>query len=394
MNRRSFIKTVGCSVALPSLAVAAESAEDAAIRAKIDSHRPSRLAKLPPDFNARVGATHVAGKYHFTKKPFLIEGADKLLELGTRLGKFWFMPTGGGHDYPFNSTWTKAKDFVELAKMDYWEQLFAMPFQTFMLEAHTPEGDSFKQDKPPRFYEKITNDFAEITAHFYKKFRDRDVTIILQHWEGDWLLRGAGQKWNPPPDDWQKRCEQMQKWLAARQAGVTKGRKENSAGAKCRVVHAAEVNRVVDAWKNIPTMTTHVLPGVELDMVSYSYYDAMDSPVTLWKAIEEIRKHAHTSGSFGAHAVCLGEVGIPENEQKNRIAERWDEFLGVALAMDVPYVAHWEVFCNELNPKLTPAPTPPVKRNDDVRGFFLVRPDGSLSESGKYLSDLWHRGEK
>lgn len=420
MNRRSFIKTVGCSVALPSLAAATDSTEDAAIRAKIEAHRPSRLAKLPSDFNARVGATHVAGRYHFTNKPYLIEGAEKLLELGTRLGKFWFMPHGGAHDYPFNSTWTKAKDFVELAKMDYWEQLFSMPFKTFLLEAHTPRCDAFKKDQPQSYYDSITHDFAEITSHFYKKFRDRDVTIVLQHWEGDWMLRGAGQKWNPPPDDWKNRCEQMQKWLAARQTGVTKARQEflegratripdsnnklnstkesgtrigrpSNDGVKCRVVHAAEVNRVLDAWKNIPTMTTHVLPGVELDMVSYSYYDAMGSPVTLWKAIEEIRKHARTSGPFGERAMFLGEVGIPENEQKDRIRERWDEFLGVALAMNIPYVAHWEIFCNELNAKLTPAPKPPVKNNDDVRGFFLVRPDGSLSESGKYLSELWRR---
>jgi hypothetical protein len=390
MNRRTFLKSVACSAALPSLADAADSPEDAAIRAKIDAHRPSRMAKLPADFNARVGATHVAGKYHFTNKPFLLEGAERLIEMGTRLGKFWFMPAGG-HDYPFNSTWTKAKNFVELAKMDYWEQLFALPFKTIILEAHTLDGDSFKQDKPARFYENITQQFADITAHFYKKFRDRDVTIILQHWEGDWLLRGAGQKWNPPPDDWQKRCEQMQKWLAARQAGVTKSREENSAGAKCRVVHAAEVNRVVDAWKQIPTMTTHVLPSVELDMVSYSYYDAMGSPVTLWKAIEEIRKHARTTGPFGARAVYLGEVGIPEMEQRDRIRERWDEFLGVTLAMNVPYLVHWELYCNELNPKLTPAPKPPVKNNSDVRGFFLVRPDGTLSESGKYLTELWRR---
>jgi hypothetical protein len=391
MNRRLFIKSVGCSVVLPALARGGESPEDAAIRVTIDKHRPSRLAALPPDFNSRVGATHVAGKYHFTNKPFLIEGAEKLLELGTRLGKFWFMPQGGAHDYSFNSTWTKAKDFVELAKMDYWEQLFALPFKTFLLEAHTPEGDSFKKDQPQNFYDRITHGFAEITTHFYKKFRDRDVTIVLQHWEGDWLLRGAGEKWNPPPDDWRKRCERMQKWLGARQSGVTKARNESSSGAKCRVVHAAEVNRVVDAWKNIPTMTTHVLPGVELDMVSYSYYDAMGSPVTLWKAIEEIRKHARTSGPFGQRAVFLGEVGIPENEQRERIRERWDEFLGVALAMNVPYVVHWELFCNELNPKLTPVPKAPVKNNTDVRGFFLVRPDGSLSESGKYLRELWRR---
>jgi hypothetical protein len=198
-----------------------------------------------------------------------------------------------------------------------------------------------------------------------------------------------------PPDDWPQRCEQMAKWLAARQAGVSKARKEfletRSNAVKCRVVHATEVNRVLDGWKNIPTVTSKVLPQVELDLVSYSYYDAMSSPVTLWKAIEEIRRHSRTNGPFGPRAVYLGEVGIPENEQPKNLRQRWDEFLGVMLAMNIPFFAHWEIFCNELNPKLTLTPKPPVKNNSEVRGFYLIRPDGSLSESGTFLHELWNR---
>jgi len=377
---------------LPPLSFSAAPEQDAEIRRKIDAHRPSRLTKLPANFNARVGATHVAGKYHFTSKPFLLEGAEKLIELGTRLGKFWFMPNGAANDYRFNSTWPKTKTFVELATTDYWEQIFVLPFKTILLEAHAANEGGWRADKPQSFYDEVTREFHDLTAHLYKKFRDRDVTIVLQHWEGDWLLRGkAGASWVTPPDDWPKRCEQMAKWLAARQLGVTQARQAAASGAKCRVLHAAEVNRVVDGWKSIPTMTAKVLPQVELDLVSYSAYDAMNNPVTLWRAIEEIRKHTRTTGAFGERTVMIGELGIPENEQPNRLRERWDEFLGVMLAMDVPFFAHWELFCNELNPKVTPAPTPPVKNNADVRGFYLVKPDGSLSESGAYLSELWRR---
>lgn len=390
MNRREFLTSIGCSAALPSLAFGAASEGDDRIQRAIEAHRPSRMTKLPHDFNSRVGATHVAGKYHFTDRPFLIEGAQKLLDLGTRLGKFWFMPHGAARDYSFNSSWGEYKNFVALAKSDYWEQVFAMPFETIILEAHTSFEGSWKSPRPKSFYEELTHEFYELSSHLYKKFRERNVTIILQHWEGDWMLRGrGGEKWDPPPDNWPLLCEQMSKWLAARQAGVSKARAENP--GRCRIAHATEVNRVLDAAKNIPTVMEKVLPHVELDLVSYSYYDAMSSPVTLWKALESIRKNARTNGPFGTRAVYLGEVGIPENEQTNRLRERWDEFLGVALALDIPYVAHWEIYCNELNPKLKPAPKSPVKNNSDVRGFFLVKPDGTLSESGEYLSGLWKR---
>ena len=49
-----------------------------------------------------VGSTHVAGKYNFTDQDYLNEGADKLLELGTRVIKLWFTPKPY-RDYPFNS---------------------------------------------------------------------------------------------------------------------------------------------------------------------------------------------------------------------------------------------------------------------------------------------------
>lgn len=366
--------------------------EQERITALISANRPSRLAALPSDFNRRVGATHVAGKYHLTSKPFLIEGAERLLELGTRLGKFWLTPDRIASSYPFNSQWGRYKNFVELARSEYFSRLLTLPFQTLIFEAHTPIEEGWrKPNRPPEFYAKVTEEFYQLTAHLYRIYRDRDLTMILQHWEGDWLLRGSGVKWNPPPNDWRLRCEQMQRWLAARQAGVTKARQEFGVGAKCRVAHAAEVNRVADAWKCIPTMMEHVLPGIELDLVSYSCYDGLSSPLQLWNCIAEIRRHARTGPLFGKAAVSVGEIGIPENDHPQRLKERWDEFMGVLLAARVEYVAHWELYCNEFKAGLKEKPTASVNDPALMRGFWLVKPDGSLSESGKYFRQLWQK---
>lgn len=358
----------------------------------IAANRPSRLAKLPADFNRRFGSTHVAGKYHLTDKPFLIEGAEKLLELGTRLGKFWLIPRSNESSYPYNSKWDNYDTLADLVRSDYFAQLLAMPFQTLLFEAHAlPEEGWKKAGLPESFYQRVTEEFYQLTAHLYRTCRDRDVTIVLQHWEGDWFMRGAGNLWNPPPPDWQALCERMQRWLIARQAGVNKARAEFGTVAKCRVAHAAEVNRVIDGWKGVPTMTRNVLPGVELDLVSYSSYDGMRDGLTLWRCIEDIRRHARTGPLFGSGAVFVGEIGLPENEQKKLIAERWDDWLGALLAANVPYVAQWELFCNEFNPKLPAKPKAPITDPSQVRGFWLVKPDGSLSESGKYFRALWQQ---
>ena len=362
------------------------------LRRLIAAHRPSRLARLPEGFRRRVGAAHVAGKYHFTTQPFLLEGAARLLELGTRLGKFWLIPRDLERSYPFHHRWDRHDSLVSLARSEPFAQLLALPFETLLFEAHAPVEEAWKSPgRTASFYEAVTAEFYELAAHLYRTCRDRAVTIILQHWEGDWLLRGAGQSWDPPPADWRARCERMQRWLAARQAGVTRARREHGAGARCRVAHAAEVNRVADAWRDIPTMTRAVLPEVELDLVSYSAYDGLADGLTLWRCLEEIRRHARTGPLFGPGAVYVGEIGLPENEQPERVAERWDDWLGALLAAEVPYIVQWELFCNELNPRLTPPPRPPVKDPAQLRGFWLVKPDGTLSQTGRYFHELWQR---
>jgi hypothetical protein len=148
---------------------------------------------------------------------------------------------------------------------------------------------------------------------------------------------------------------------------------------------------VADLWSGIPTMTQHVLPGVELDLVSYSAYDGLRDPLTLWKCLAEIRKHCRTGALYGPEAIYAGEIGIPENDQPNRLAERWDEYLGVFLAAKVKYVVHWELYCNEFSSKLPLRPQRPVKDPAQLRGFWLVKPDGSLSRSGEYFRALWQR---
>lgn len=399
MNRRLFLQQVVCVGAVPAVvarqaaaAAAARPEADPALAQRIAEQRPSRQTRLPADFNSRVGATHVAGKYHLTAKPFLVEGAEKLIELGTRVGKFWFESDNPARSYPFNSRWGRYRSLTELAQADDFQRAFALPFTTIILEANSAAENGWKRPQPESFYQAVTQEYHDVTAHFYRQYRDRAVTFVLQHWEGDWLLRGAGKSWNPPPANWAEPCGQMRQWLAARQAGVTRARAEFGAGARCRVAHAAEVNRVADIWKGLPTMTDRVLPGLELDLVSYSSYDALKDGVTLYQCLQEIRKHARTGPLFGPGAVYVGEIGIPENEQPARLVERWDEFLGAALAANALYVVHWELYCNELNPKIQPAPKPPITDPSQVRGFWLVKPDGSLSLSGNYLRDLWRKG--
>jgi hypothetical protein len=338
-----------------------------------------------------LGTTLVEGQYYLTDRPNLLEGAERMLALGTRVGKFWFEPHRAARDYPWNSHWPAMRTLRDLADSPYWREVFARPFRTLFLETHSPAESGWNAEHDAEYYERITTEWVELVDYLYATHGEKPLTIVLQNWEGDWQLRGLGVLWDSPPTDWSVRCARYARRMAARQAAVTRVR-ANHPGARLRVLHALEVNRVADQWRGIPTLTEHVLPAVEVDLVSYSCYDAMQDGPTLTRAIETIRRFARTTGPLGAGAVCLGEIGIPEMAHPARIPERWRDLLAAARAAGVHWVVQWALYCNESDTRHQPQPKPPVTDPRRLQGFWLVRPDGTLSETGRTLQALW-RGE-
>ena len=201
------------------------------------------------------------------------------------------------------------------------------------------------------------------------------------------LRRSEGGDWaNVSVAEATRRCDAFIGFLSARQRGVERARRQ-AADSSCKVYHAAEVNRVWDGTKGLVTLMTHVLPHVTLDLVSWSSYDGMHSAVAAWQGIELIRHHMRPSPVFGRNAVFVGEIGKPEQgASKAEIVEFWDRAMGVCFAMDLPWLVHWELYCNE--PKDGTKSDRLPRKAEEMRGFWWIRPDGSLSHGGKYLTSL------
>jgi hypothetical protein len=342
--------------------------------------------RIPADLADRLGATHYDGRYFFTQKPYLLEGCDALRKLGMGVAKFWFGRRLSGYNY--NSDWNfrEGARLVEVAQHRYFREAFDYPFRTFLLEVF-PVGPGRFLD-PRTNYEEDERQMEELASYLFQTYREREVTFVLQHWEGDWMFRGrAGHRWpvgGPPDID--VRVRGFVDWLAARQRGVERARRA-AGGAKCRVLHAAEVNKVWDGEAGIPTLTTHVLPHVALDYVSWSCYDGMASAVHTWQGIELIRRHMRPSPYFGTPAVFIGEVGRPENGlSEAEVTDWWDRAMAVFFALEMPLIVHWELYCNE--PKDGNKSIRTVLGAEQLRGFWLIRPDGSLSWSARYLKRL------
>lgn len=419
MTKHTTMKTILCFAILASIAFSCSvGTSDTDIPAIIERNRPLKGAVLPADIGEKLGATHVGGKYYFTGRPYLVEGCDRMISMGYKVVKLWFRKSGGG--YPFNSDWNLSDTLTlaELAQHPYWEECFDMPFSVFALSV---DGAGIKTTDESAAKEE--EEIYELSKYLLKKFMDRDVTFILHNWEGDWMLRGGTgdyARWSRKegdliravdgdrysvlvPSDSTERCNAMIKWLSARQRGVIRARAEVPE-SKCKVYHAVEVNKVMDSMDGIPGLANYVLPAMETDMVSWSCYDAMvndttESGVDLYVGIEYLRDQMKpTEIMNGEHVVFLGEIGVPEQRYENlmdqaSVIHNWDVYMGVCIALDIPYIIQWELFCNEpKNEELRRLPE--ARTRDEMRGFWLVRPDGTLSWVGEYFGMLMNSAGK
>jgi hypothetical protein len=369
----------------------------------IQKSRPSNGGPVPRDLKDRLGATHMDGQYYFTNEPFIIEGAKKMAELGYGVLKLWFAKAEGNQGgYRFNSDWnlTRTMTFEELAKHPYYMEVFEMPFKVFALNINEGYGRASTEDQTQTL-NRIETEFYDLTKYLLTRYKKRDVTFILEMWEGDWTLRGGtgpDTRWKDVgvPEDAPVRVKNMIDWVTARQKGVDRARSEIRK-SKCKVYHAIEVNRVFDGLEGIPTLTTDVLPKVKVDMVSWSTYDGRTADgLLMFKGIDIIRDHLiPTQYMKGKKVVFIGEVGKPENindETRESIREFWDLNMGIYFAQGMPYIIQWELFCNE--PKVGPRTQDRNKTTDELRGFWLIRPDGSKGWAQEYFEELLEKSKR
>jgi len=340
-----------------------------------------------------IGVTHVNGQYYLIGEDFLNEGADQILALGSRVIKVWFHNPQGS--YSFNSQWPDMDSLVEIAQSPYFRKLFDKPFTNYIMMCFSMAKNAGywrngiteeqKQDEQRQFY--------ELTKHLLTTYRGTSKTFILQHWEGDWLIRGSYDKnVDPTPEA----ITGMIDWLNARQEGVDQAREEVGLDGVW-VYHAAEVNRVVSSMKEgKPNVVSTVLPHTKLDLVSYSAWDATtehsENSQMFREALDFIAKNMPDSPDFGNRNVYVGEFGMPENNfSTGQIQKVIPGVVETALDWGCPYIIYWQLYCNELK---DPKQLVPVGSNDAVRGFWLIRPDGSKAWTWKYFYGLLSLGDQ
>jgi hypothetical protein len=352
---------------------------------------PAAEVRLPQDV---VGVAHVGGRYNFTTKDYLNEGADEMLAMGGKVIKVWL--TGKTSTYAFNMHWPRMSSLVDLAKSPDYEALFGKPFKTFILVAFVPGRPEhyYLKGMTPQDVTRESEAMFELTKYLLITYKGTGKTFVIQNWEGDWSLRGGTPPGNEPTP---ANVAGMIGWLGARQDGVERARKKFGTD-RVMVLHAAEVNLVRRAMEQGgTTMTNDVLPSTKCDLYSYSAYDIPTSdPTRFREALDYLSFKAPASELLGAGNIYVGEFGAPENLAGGpaRQLAVVQSSVQTALQWGVRYIVYWQLYCNEYADRKrrpTTTTTAPTVRptNAEMKGFWLIRPDGSRTPTSEYFKKLW-----
>jgi hypothetical protein len=354
-----------------------------------------------------LGVCHVGGQYHFTGKPFLIEGADEILKLGSKCIKVWFERVS--KKYPYNSTWPVDVDnysYAQLAQTNYFQQLFAMPFKAYSLEL-TNSKINWKDGLSDTEKISVYNSMYDLAKYLLTTYKNTGKTFILQNWESD----GALAPYNMQASLVSTAIQGMIDWTNTRQDAVTQARKDVGTQGVL-VVNAFEVLSVLSNYNPGPYTIDVVAPYTHCDLYSYSSYSsrALSDLNSIKNRLQYIKTKIPSSKIFGSNNLMIGEFGYeergpwPYDKPVNEISGQTQlysvkEQLRQLVEWGVVYVFYWQIFCNEEVDVTGKQSLSSESRGIDLginnlKGYWLIRPDGSITPTYDYFKGLFQENKK
>ena len=76
----------------------------------------------------------------------------------------------------------------------------------------------------------------------------------------------------------------------------------------------------------------------------------------------------------------------------NLFHEFCDVMMGVYLAQNIPYIFYWELYGNE--PKVGTKAQDRNKTRDEMRGNWLIRPDGTKGWAQEYFEEILAKSKR
>ncbi|MBO5007898.1 MAG: copper amine oxidase N-terminal domain-containing protein [Clostridia bacterium] len=357
-----------------------------------------------------LGVVHEGGYYAFTDTDYLNEGADKILEMGSKTIKVWLHPKNMSSSYYLNSPeWGSPTNLQDLIKHKYFKDLLDKPFNTYIFSAYEYPLVSWQDGMTADEVKTVEGQFYETAKYLLTEYKGTNKTFVFQNWEGD----GALQIQKASEDQREVRYQGMADWLNARQDGITRAREEVGMDG-VYTVGCAEFNWIPSEaelaskkfensyGENVTYGYQTVVPRTHMDLYSFSSWgtNTMGEAPSLKEKLEKYAEQAPDSELYGAKNIMLGEFGAKENlngEYKTYPGGSGygalavvQEQLKAAIDFGVVYAMYWEMYCNGINgaPAELKPDTPSVTDNKRYQGVWLIRADGSITPTYEYFKRI------
>jgi hypothetical protein len=191
-------------------------------------------------------------------------------------------------------------------------------------------------------------------TYLLQTYANSGKTFFIGNWEGDWLLIPSYDRTvTPSPAS----IANMTKWFQIRQKAVDDAKKASSA-QNVSVFHYIEANLVLKGMVGEPCVAESVIPNVDVDLISYSSYEAIKNKTYAQKKSDlegifnylESKLKPKTSIPF-SRRVFIGEYGYQANASNpSTFQKQFDEtkeIMRITFELNLPFGLHWQMYNNE-----------------------------------------------
>ena len=308
-------------------------------------------------YNYVLGTQAIGGNYQFETGSRLLAQARQIRGLGSNLLKI-SLAEGAAERYGTAAAARKARTTLEYIEgSPELMQALDMDFTYYQawVQSFTDAKwrDGVNMTEARQYYDEM----YALTAWLLTRYSGTDKVFLLGNWEGDWQLLGRQDREAVPP---QTAIDGMVALLKIRQLAVDNARAA-VAHDRVAVYHYVELNLARKGMAGQPSVASSVLPQVNVDLVSYSAYEAIkQSPAPDLESIREPLTQiiAYIEGQMQpkpglpfARRVFIGEYGYHADRRKPLTVKQQymkSRFvMQTALELDLPFALIWQMYNNE-----------------------------------------------
>lgn len=308
------------------------------------------------NYNFVLGTNAIGGKYKFTADSKILEQAKQIRAMGSNVLKISLGPNSPKtYELEIAGKQTTTLDLFK-AHPDY-RKVFDMDFKYIFAWVHTLTGIEWKKGINKEQEKVLYDEMFQFASYLLKEYNQSGKTFLIGNWEGDWLLHPNYNRNFTPT---QEHINNMTKWFQIRQQAIDDAKKQSTA-KNVELYYYVEVNLVLKGLKGEPCIAESILPNVNVDLVSYSSYEAIknrtyaEKKEQLQKVFDYMEKKLQPKpGLPFSRRVYIGEYGYhakasdPESFKKQY--EETREIMKISLELNLPFALHWQMYNNEYEP--------------------------------------------